>query len=106
MIWALWHTPMIFILGFHYGMQAWPGALLHFAMITGLGMWFAYVWFRTRSTVLCAFMHATFNGNFYGIWAILFVSPSKLLVGPAGVIGATLALILGLYYLRKIPARG
>ena len=105
MIWALWHTPMIFILGFYYGIRAWPGALLHFAMVTGLGMWFAHVWFRTRSTVLCAFMHATFNANFYGIWIILFVSSNKLLIGPAGVIGAALTLILGLFYYWKIPER-
>ncbi len=105
MIWALWHTPMIFILGFYYGMQAWPGALLHFTMVTGLGMWFAHVWFRTRSTVLCAFMHATFNGNFYGVWILLFDSPNKLLIGPAGVIGAALTLILGLFYFWKVPEK-
>jgi membrane protease YdiL (CAAX protease family) len=103
MVWALWHTPLIFILGFFYGNQAWPGALLHFSMVTGLGIWFAHVWFGTRSTVLAAFMHATFNGNFYGIWTMLFVSSNKLLIGPAGAIGAALALILGLFYLREIP---
>jgi membrane protease YdiL (CAAX protease family) len=104
-IWALWHTPFILILGLYYGNQAWPGVLLHFMMVSGLGMWFAQVWFSTRSTVLSAFMHATFNGNFYGIWTILFVSSNKLLIGPAGILGATLTLILGLFYLWKIPSR-
>ncbi len=69
-------------------------------------MWFAHAWFRTRSTVLCAFMHAAFNGNFCGVWNVLFVSPDKLLIGPAGIIGAVLTLILGLFYLWKIPERG
>jgi len=99
--WAVWHTPFILFLGFCYGRQAWPGALLHFTMIVGLGVWFASVWFRTRSTVLCAFMHAAFNGNFYGIWTIVFVSPNKLLVGPAGVIGAALTLALGLFFFSR-----
>ena len=106
MIWAAWHTPMILILGFCYGVQAWPGALLHFAMVTGLGVWFAEVWFRTRSTVLSGFMHASFNGNFYGIWTIVFVSPNKLLIGPAGVIGAALCLLLGVFYWSRLSNDG
>ena len=36
MIWALWHTPMILILGFMYGAEAWPGVILHFLLITSL----------------------------------------------------------------------
>jgi uncharacterized protein len=96
MIWALWHTPMILILGFAYGDQMWPGVLIHFTMVSGLGIWMAYIWLMTRSTVLAAFMHATFNANAYGIWSLIFVSNSKLVIGAAGVIGASLCLILGL----------
>ena len=96
MIWALWHTPMILILGFLYGIQIWPGVLLHFTMVSGLGIWMAYIWLKTRSTILAAFMHATFNANAYGIWSVLFVSNSKLIIGAAGLIGALLCLGLGL----------
>jgi membrane protease YdiL (CAAX protease family) len=39
MIWALWHTPMILLLGFGYGRQAFPGFLLHFVLIFSLGIW-------------------------------------------------------------------
>lgn len=96
MIWASWHTPMILILGFAYGRQFWPGALLHFIAVTGLGIWMGYIWLKTRSTVLAAFIHSVFNANAYGIWSVLFVSSNKLIVGAVGVIGAGLLLILGL----------
>lgn len=95
MIWALWHTPIILILGFGYGNQMWPGVLLHFTMVSGLGIWMAYIWLKTRSTILAAFMHATFNANAYGIWSMIFISDSKLVIGAAGVVGAALCLILG-----------
>jgi len=96
MIWALWHTPLILTLGFTYGAQIWPGVLLHFVLVSGLGIWMGYIWFKTRSTILAAFIHAVFNANAYGIWVMIFVVNSKLVVGAAGVIGATLVLILGL----------
>jgi membrane protease YdiL (CAAX protease family) len=95
MIWALWHTPMILILGFTYGAQAWSGVLLHFAVVTGIGIWMGYVWFKTRSTILTAFIHAVFNANAYGVWTMLFVSDNKLMVGAASLIGAVLCLGVG-----------
>jgi uncharacterized protein len=101
MIWALWHTPMILILGFGYGVQAWPGVILHFLLVTGLGIYMGYVWFQTRSTLLAAFMHAVFNANAYGIWAIIFVSGNKLLVGGQGITGALLCVILGLIVVNR-----
>lgn len=105
MIWAIWHTPMIILLGFGYGAQAWPGAILHFITVTGFGIWMAYTWFKTRSTILSGFMHATFNAHAYGIWTLLFVSGNKLLIGPASVIGAALCLMLGLVTLNLMARR-
>jgi uncharacterized protein len=106
MIWALWHTPMIIFLGFAYGIEFWPGALLHFVLVTGFGIWMGYVWFKTRSTIQTAFMHSVFNANAYGIWTMLFVTKSKLVVGAAGTIGTVLVLILSvitiqLYLLKE-----
>lgn len=101
MIWALWHTPMILILGFGYGLEAPLGALLHFITVASLGIWMGYVWFKTRSTVLAGFMHAVFNANAYGIWTIIFVSESKLIVGAVGVIGAAICLLVGLIAICK-----
>lgn len=76
-------------------MLKWPGVLLHFALVTGLGIWMGYIWFRTRSTVQAGFIHAVFNANAYGIWVMLFVSPNKLVIGMTGAIGAALCLMLG-----------
>ena len=33
--------------------------------------------------------------NVYGIWSMIFVSNSKLIIGAAGLIGALLCLLLG-----------
>ena len=96
MIWALWHTPMILILGFGYGSQAWPGVLLHFVTVTGLGIWMGYIWFKTRSTILAGFIHAVFNAHAYGVWTMLFVSDNKLIIGAAGLIGVILCFLLGM----------
>ncbi len=95
-IWALWHTPMILLLGFGYGKQAWPGVLLHFVMITSLGIWMGYIWLSTRSTIFAAFIHSVINAHAYGVLTVLFVSENKLLIGPVGIIGASLCLFLGL----------
>jgi len=95
-IWASWHTPMILILGFAYGREMWPGALLHFITVTGIGIWMGYIWFKTHSTILAAFMHAVFNANAYGVWSVLFINSSKLVIGAVGLIGAALCLCLGI----------
>jgi membrane protease YdiL (CAAX protease family) len=94
MIWALWHTPMIVILGFMYGRDIWPGVLLYFLLVTGLGIYMGSVWFKTRSTILAAFIHAVFNANAYGVWSLIFVSESKLIIGPAGVVAVSMCLLL------------
>jgi uncharacterized protein len=102
LVWGLWHTPMIIIIGFFYGRQFLIGSIFHLIMVSSLGVWFAYVWFKTRSTIQAAFMHAVFNANSYGIWSMLFVSPSKLLVGAGGIVGVVLTVVLGAASLRLI----
>ena len=100
-IWAFWHTPMILILGFGYGREMWPGVLLHFLLITSLGIWMGYVWFKTRSTILAAFIHAVFNAHAYGVWSVIFISDSKLVVGAIGLVNALLFACLGLITLWR-----
>jgi len=108
MIWALWHTPMIILIGFGYGREYLPGVFLHFVTVTGFGIWVGYVWLKTRSTILASFMHATFNANAYGIWTMVFVSSSKVIIGAVGVIGSLLAMLSGLialYLIRNKTAK-
>jgi membrane protease YdiL (CAAX protease family) len=95
-IWALWHTPMILILGFAYGAHVWPGVVLHFILVCGLGIWMGYIWFQTRSTVLAGFIHSVFNAHAYGVCSMIFISPNKLLVGAVGLINTVLLAILGI----------
>ena len=102
MAWALWHTPMILILGFGYGREALLGSLVHFLLITGLGTWMGYIWFKTRDTVLASFIHAVFNANAYGIWVIIFAGGNRLLVGSVGVINTAIFLLLGWWSLRRL----
>lgn len=105
MIWALWHTPMILILGFGYGREFWPGVLLHFTLVTSLGIWMAAVWFKTRSTVLAAFMHAVFNANAYGVWSVLFISDSKLIIDAIGTVNTVLFLCLGIFSYMRLKSQ-
>jgi len=102
MIWALWHTPMIIFLGFGYGHQIWPGILLHFLMVTGLGMVMGYLWLKTRSVLLAGFMHGVFNGHAYGVWSMIFVSQNKVWVGAGSIVGAFLWVLAGLLALQLI----
>jgi membrane protease YdiL (CAAX protease family) len=102
MIWALWHTPMILILGFAYGRQMWLGALLHFILVTGLGIWMGSIWLENHSTVLAAFIHSVFNANAYGVWTLLFVSNNKLLVGGTGLIITSFCFLLGIFTIYKL----
>jgi membrane protease YdiL (CAAX protease family) len=98
-IWALWHTPLILILGFLYGTQFIPGVFVHFFMVTGFGLWMGSVWFATRSTFQSAFMHGVFNAHAYGVWTLIFVSQNKLLIGPGSFLAAGLMFGFGVYSL-------
>lgn len=100
--WALWHTPMILIMGFGYGKQVFPGIIIHFFIVTGLGIFIAYYWFKTRSTILAAFMHSLVNANSYGVWTLIFVNKNKALVGPIGIINGVIITIIGIYMAIKI----
>ncbi|MGE5298324.1 MAG: CPBP family intramembrane glutamic endopeptidase [Acidobacteriaceae bacterium] len=102
MIWALWHTPMILILGFAYGSQMWTGAIFHFVLVTSLGVWMANIYFKNRSVVLASFIHAVFNANAYGVWTMIFVSENRLLIGSTGIINVLLVFMLGIVGLLAI----
>jgi membrane protease YdiL (CAAX protease family) len=104
-IWALWHTPMIVLLGFGYGSHwAW-GGLLHFVMVTSLGIWFGKIWVKTKSTLLIAFLHGVFNAHAYGFWTLIFVSENKLVIGSVGIINVCLCLIVGIISFFSLPQK-
>lgn len=104
-IWALWHTPMIILLGFGYGSNWAPGAALHFVMVTSLGVWFGKIWIQTKSTLLIAFLHGVFNAHAYGFWTLIFVSDNKLVIGSVGIINVSLCLIVGIISFFSLPRK-
>lgn len=105
-IWALWHTPIILITGFQYGERAFPGMLIHFCIVTSLGLLISFFWFKTRSTILAAFMHSAFNANVYGVWTMIFVSPDRTVVGPVGIINCAILALLGAYMAMRLGKDG
>ena len=98
--WSLWHTPIIVLLSLsdHYD---WSNVFWHFIMVFGFGMWLAYTWLKTESSVLTAFMHATFNANAYAIWLLIFSSGSSLIIDRTGIIGALLFMLLAIYVVYR-----
>lgn len=94
--WSLWHTPIIVLLSLsdHYD---WSNVFWHFIMVFTFGIWLAYTWLKTKSSVLTAFMHATFNANAYVLWLVIFNGGSKLIIDRAGIIGALSFLFLAIY---------
>lgn len=101
-IWALWHMPLIFILSTDSSSKKWLEAIILFISITSLGTWMGYIWLRTRSTTLSAFIHALVNANAGGFWALLFVGGNRFIVGPAGLIAMSMNIALALYAIYKI----
>lgn len=103
-LWALWHLAIISLLGFASVTATWPAVALSFFMLLAFGLWLSYVWLKTTSTILTAFMHATFNAGSYAFWLLIFATGSKLLIRSAGLAGFIVLLIfglVGLYFLVR-----
>jgi uncharacterized protein len=98
MIWALWHTPFVLLLGFGYGMEKLWGAVLFFVIVTCLGIWMGSLRLKTDSVFLPTFAHATFNANAYGIWVIVFPVVNPLYGGKTGLIALPMYLAIGLWF--------
>lgn len=96
-LWALWRLPLLAILGFSAGLNSAWVLILNFLMLVAFALWLSYVWLRTESTILTAFMHATFNAGAYTFWFLILSSGSRLLIRSAGLAGAIVFIIFGLY---------
>lgn len=95
-VWALWHLAIISLLGFGSLLRSWQGIMINFLMLLVFGLWLGWTWFKARSTVLTAFMHATFNASSYAFWFVIFASGSRLLIRSAGLAGFIVMLVFGL----------
>jgi hypothetical protein len=94
-IWGFWHAPLV-LAGFNYPGFPVLGVLAMIGMTTTLGFYINEMTLQHRSSLLAGWMHGAFNGQFYGLWRILFPDAHPLLGGVTGLVGMIVWAILGL----------
>ena len=102
-IWGLWHAPLI-LAGFNYPGHPILGVLGMIGMTTAFGLYINEMTLRHRSSILAGWMHGAFNGQFYGVWRILFPNADALLGGVTGLVGMLVWAALGLAVARRTQA--
>lgn len=103
-IWGFWHTPLILV-GFNYPGYPILGVVAMMGMTTTFGIYINEMTLRHRSAILAGWIHGAFNGQFYGIWHILFPDVHPLLGGVTGLIGMMVWAALGLAVARRTKGR-
>ena len=104
-IWGLWHAPLI-LAGFNYPGFPVLGVLGMIGMTTTFGFYINEMTLRHRSSILAGWMHGAFNGQFYGVWRILFPEAHPLLGGVTGLVGMLVWAALGLAVTRTTAPAG
>ena len=99
-IWGLWHAPLV-LAGFNYPGFRMLGVLGMIGMTTTFGFYINEMTLRHRSSILAGWMHGAFNGQFYGLWRILFPNAHPLLGGVTGLVGMLVWAALGLRIARR-----
>lgn len=103
-IWGLWHAPLI-LAGFNYPGYPILGVVAMIGLTTAFGIYINEMTLRHRSVILAGWIHGAFNGQFYGIWYMLFPNVNPLLGGVTGVVGITVWTALGLVVVGKGEGR-
>lgn len=103
-IWGFWHAPLI-LAGFNYPGYPILGVLAMMGMTTTLGFYINEMTLRHRSSILAGWMHGAFNGQFYGVWPILFPDVHPLLGGVTGLIGMMVWAAVGVAVARRPEGR-
>jgi len=101
-IWGLWHSPFVILLGFAYGNTSILSALIFTMIITFLGIYFGWLRLISGSVWLPTFAHAVFNAHSYGIWRILFPDINPYLGGVTGLIGFFTFYLFSFFILNKV----
>ncbi len=102
LIWGLWHTPFVLLLGFGNYANIWLGAVMFLAVITFLGVYFGYLRLKSGSTLLASWAHGVFNSQSYGVWPIIFPLVNRYVGGVTGLVGIVVFGLLAWYALRKV----
>ena len=87
-IWSLWHTPLILILGYDYGIRypdprSFMAVLVFTVFCILLGTFFTWLRYRSSTVTIPALAHASFNGS-GGLLLISFWNKDMLNAGLVG----------------------
>lgn len=103
-IWGIWHAPVI-CMGHNYGTTykffPYAGILMMIAFCISIGIFIAFVFYKTESVIPCVITHAIINGFAAGPSLFLATNNPHKLLGPsiAGFLGFLPILIFGIILL-------
>lgn len=84
-IWGLWHAPLI-LLGHNYPTNPVAGVFMMIALCLALTPMMQYVRLKSRSVIVSAIMHGTFNAG-AGITIMYLTGYNEFLTGTTGLAG-------------------
>lgn len=93
-IWGLWHAPLI-LQGYNYPGHPLLGVVFMMVFTTGFTFVLTALRERYKSVWPSAAAHGLFNAT-GGLLALFTVGTSPLLVGPIGIFGAALLVVIGI----------
>ncbi len=102
-IWGLWHAPLI-LGGLNYPRHPYVGVLLMYFVTTSIALNQSAVRLRTGSVFSTTFLHACFDAQARGFWAMAFVVSSPLLGGAVGLMGCLVIACVGCFLLANTEA--
>jgi len=87
--------------GFNYPGFPVLGVFAMIGMTTAFGIYINEMTLRYRSSILAAWIHGAFNGQFYGVWRILFSAVHPLWGGITGLVGILVWATVGMVVVGK-----
>lgn len=101
LIWACWHLPFIWLLGFGGYYNPFFGGFIYVTVVTCLGIYIGSKTIENKSVLLASYMHGAFNSQGYGIWSMIFFGLNPMIGGIAGIISFVVFIPLAIYTLNQ-----
>ncbi|MBP9759464.1 CPBP family intramembrane metalloprotease [Candidatus Dojkabacteria bacterium] len=101
LIWACWHLPFIWLLGFGGYYNPFIGGFIYVTVVTCLGIYIGNKTIENKSVLLASYMHGVFNAQGYGIWSMIFFGINPMIGGIAGLISLVVFIPLAIFTLYK-----
>ena len=103
LLWGLWHSPAIILLGHNYGTEWGWGILLMVAWTTPLSFLLSWVRVRSGSVLAPAFLHGALNGTI-GAFVLTIIGGSVFVALPVGLL-MSLVLSVVAVLVWRLPLR-